>query len=127
MKHLLTSMLILLLVPVLCACGSQNEEPAEKTYAIAEAGSWTDGTYTAQADGYGGNFDVTVTIADGRIADITASNNDETPEYGGAALESMIPAMIDAQTYDVDAMSGATTTSDSLRDAVARCLEEASK
>lgn len=127
MKHLLISMLILLLVPALCACGSNAEEPAEKTYAIAEAGSWTDGTYTAQADGYGGGFDVTVTISGGQISDITAGDNNETPEYGGAAIETMIPAMINAQTYDVDATSGATTTSDSLRDAVARCLEQASK
>lgn len=127
MKHLLISTLILLLVPALCACGSQDDAPAEKSYAIAEAGSWTDGTYTAQADGYGGSFDVTVTISGGQIADITAGDNSETPEYGGAAIETMIPAMVEAQTYDVDATSGATTTSDSLRDAVARCLEQASE
>ena len=49
-----------------------------------------------------------------------------TPDRGGVAIETMIPSMIDGQTYDVDATSGATITGDALRDAVARCLEEAS-
>lgn len=127
MKYILIACLMLLLVPVLSACGGSTKETSEPSYTISEPGTWTDGTYTAQADGYAGSFTVTVTIADGRIANIEAGDNDETPQYGGEALKSMIPEMIDNQTYDVDSVSGATHTSSGLRAAVAQCLEEASK
>lgn len=122
MRKLLVLFGLLCLLP-LAGCSSENEE---KTYAIADAGSWTDGKYSAQAEGYAGSFSVTVTIADGRLQSIDVGHHSETPDRGGAAIDSMIPKMIDAQSYDVDAVSGATITADGLRDAVARCLEEAS-
>lgn len=122
MKILLSALLAFLLVPVFAGCSSQEE----KSYTIAEPGSWRDGTYTAQADGYNGSFSVSVTISDGHISAIDADSHNETPDRGGVAIETMIPSMIDGQTYDVDATSGATITRDALRDAVARCLEEAS-
>ena len=122
MKILLSALLAFLLVPVFVGCSGQEE----KSYTIAEPGSWRDGTYTAQADGYNGSFSVSVAISDGHISAIDADSHNETPDRGGVAIETMIPSMIDGQTYDVDATSGATNTADALRDAVARCLEEAS-
>lgn len=122
MKILLSALLAFLLVPVFVGCSGQEE----KSYTIAEPGSWRDGTYTAQADGYNGSFSVSVAISDGHISAIDADSHNETPDRGGVAIETMIPSMIDGQTYDVDATSGATITRDALRDAVARCLEEAS-
>lgn len=122
MKILLSALLAFLLVPVFVGCSGQEE----KSYTIAEPGSWRDGTYTAQADGYNGSFSVSVAISDGHISAIDADSHNETPDRGGVAIETMIPSMIDGQTYDVDATAGATITGEALRDAVARCLEEAS-
>lgn len=122
MKPLLFPLLLLCLMPLLVGCANEDAP----SYNIAEAGSWKDGTYTATADGYDSPFTVTVTIADGRIERIDAADNNETPAHGGVAIETMIPEMTSAQTYDVDTTSGATITSDALRDAVARCLEKAS-
>ena len=119
MKILLSALLAFLLVPVFAGCSGQEE----KFYTIAESGSWHDGTYTAQADGYNGSFSVSVTISGGHISAIDAGGHNDR---GGVAIEKMIPSMIDGQTYNVDATSGATITGDALRDAVARCLEEAS-
>ena len=48
MKILLSALLAFLLVPVFAGCSGQEE----KSYTIAEPGSWRDGTYSAQADGY---------------------------------------------------------------------------
>ncbi len=43
------------------------------------------------------------------------------------AFAIVLPAeMIKGQTYEVDATSGATITSNGIKDAVARCLEQAS-
>lgn len=122
MKILLSALLAFLLAPVFVGCSGQEE----KSYTIAEPGSWRDGTYTAQADGYNGSFSVSVAISDGHISAIDADSHNETPDRGGVAIETMIPSMIDGQTYDVDATAGATITGDALRDAVARCLEKAS-
>lgn len=48
-------------------------------------------------------------------------------DKGGVVIEKLPGQMIDNQTYDVDAISGATVTSDALKEAVARCLEQASR
>lgn len=99
----------------------------QKTFAIAEAGSWQDGLYTKTAEGRNGNFPVYITIENGFISAIDAEDNRETPEKGGKAISVMIPKMISAQSYDVDIVSGATITSDALENAVAEALEEASR
>ena len=95
--------------------------------SVAEAGSWTDGTYTETAEGKKGDFEVTVTIEDGFISDIAVGDNEETPDRGGVAIEEIPAEMIEAQSVDVDGVSGATITSDALKDAVTRCLEDASE
>lgn len=113
---------------LLCtACGGGGEAPAARTYDIAPAGQWTDGTYHASAPGYGGDLAVSVTVSGGEMTAIDADAPNETPDRGGAAIEQMIPAMLDAQSVEVDGVSGATETADALRDAVAQCLEAASQ
>lgn len=111
---------------LLCTACSSDAETAARTYDIAPAGQWTDGTYHASSAGYGGDLAVSVTITDGEMSAIDAADHNETPDYGGAAIETMIPAMLDAQSVDVDSVSGATETSTALKDAVAQCLEQAS-
>lgn len=125
MKPILASLLALSLC-LFAACAPKDAADEEKTYTIAESGSWTDGTYSTEAEGYIAPFTVQVTIENGRLAAIDASDNSETADIGASAIQSMIPDMIAAQTYDVDAASGATASVEALRDAVARCLEEAS-
>lgn len=123
MKKLITTFCIVLILPIVSACGSNNEA----SYNIAQPGEWTDGTYTQSAKGYRGDFPVTVTIEEGKMTDITVGKNDETPDRGGKAIKEMPEAMIAAQTHEVDGISSATRTSDGLKDAVARVLEDASK
>lgn len=106
---------------VLAACGK-----TETNYNIDDAGSWKDGIYTETAKGEKGNFDVTVIISDGKISDIQIGDNKETQDIGAKAIAELPAEMIKGQTYEVDAISGATITSDGMKDAVARCLEKAS-
>lgn len=122
MKKLITTFCIALFMPILSACGAD-----EPSYQIAAPGNWTDGTYTQSGKGYRGNLSVTVTIEGGKMTDIEIGKNEETPDRGGKAIEKMPKAMIEAQSHDVDGISGATRTSDGLKDAVARALEDASK
>ena len=107
--------------------GSESSEGSEAGYSIAEAGTWTDGVYTQTAEGKNGSFDVTVTIEDGSIKSVEIGDNDETESKGGVAIEELPDEIVEAQSYDVDAVSGATVTSEAIEDAVARCLEAASE
>ena len=120
-KRKLTAIFICVFAIALTACGK-----TETNYNISDSGSWKDGTYTETAKGKKGNFVVTVIISDGKISDIQIGGNKETPDIGGKAIDELPAEMIKRQTYEVDAISGATITSDGIKDAVAKCLEQAS-
>ena len=117
----LTAIFICAFAIVLTACGK-----TETNYNINDSGSWKNGNYTETAKGKKGKFDVTVIISDGKISDIQIGDNKETPDLGGKAIDELPAEMIKRQTYEVDAVSGATITSNGIKDAVARCLEQAS-
>ena len=117
----LTVIFICVFAIVLAACGK-----TETNYNIGDSGSWKDGIYTETAKGKKGDFDVTVIISDGKISDIQIGDNEETPDLGGKAIAELPAEMIKGQTYEADAISGATITSNGMKDAVARCLEQAS-
>lgn len=127
LKKYIGMMVITALILSLTACGSDGEQTSQKEYQITESDTWTDGTYTEIATGKKGNFEVTITIESGKIVSIEVGDNEETPDKGGVAISELPDKIIDAQTYDVDAVSGATVPSDGLKDAVARCLERASE
>ena len=84
-----------------------------------------DGEYTGVSRGFYGDLNVTLTIREGKIADIRVENCPETPELGGKAIEIMTAAMIENNTSGVDSVSGATVTSAMFRMAVNSLLKEA--
>lgn len=111
---------------VLSGCGASDTE-TKAVYEIGESGTWTDGTYIETAKGKKGSFDVTVIIEEGMISTVTVGDNKETPDRGGVAIRQLPDQIVEAQSYEVDAVSGATVTSNGIKDAVARCLEKASQ
>ena len=96
---------------------------AEETAAL---GPYQDGSYTASAQGFGGDVTVTVTIQGGYIADITVDDaSGEDAAYFSMA-EGILEDILAAQSAEVDTVSGATFSSMGLKNAVAAALEEAS-
>lgn len=120
LKNITFVCLILLL---LTGCASQNEN----SVPMKQSGEFADGTYTETAKGKNGKFDVTVVIEDGRIAEVTIGDNNETPDKGGVAVDQLPQKIVDEQTYEVDVVSGATITSDGIKRAVKKCLQDASE
>lgn len=104
---------------VLCGCTQPKQEDTNKNQI------YTDGTYDVIAQGYGGDFNVKVTIKDDKIADIVVSEHNETPSLGGVAIEQIITQMKEKNTFDVDTVSGATKTSQALINAVKTAQENA--
>lgn len=128
MKRTVFMIILISLTTFLVTGCSHNASPLSlEDYNISEAGMWHAGIYTETATGKKGKFDVTVTIANGKITDIVIGDNNETPERGGVAIETIPLEIISTQSLDVDVVSGATITSNGIKDAVARCLEKASQ
>lgn len=122
---MMISLLLAGAIVLLALSGSDTD--TETVYKIGESGTWTDGTYTETAAGKNGSFEVTVIIRDGMISSIDVGENKETADRGGVAIEQLPDKMLEAQSYEVDAVSGATVTSNGLKNAVAKCLEKASE
>ena len=91
----------------------------------AETGKYTPGTYTASAKGIASDVTVTMTFDANSIVDVKIDATGETPELGGAAAPKLEQAILEAQGLDVDAVSGATVTSDAVKKAVADCISQA--
>lgn len=92
--------------------------------SIDEPSSYKDGVYTGSAQGYGGITTVEVTISNGQITNIKIlSHHDDSPYINNAS--SLIDAIINAQSTNVDAVSGATYSSSGIINAVRDALSKA--
>lgn len=92
----------------------------------AGAENLTDGTYTSSAKGCLSDVEVTVTVSGGKVSEVAIDASGETPELGGAAAETLADALTKAgSTNGVDAVSGATLTSEAVFTAMNDCLSQA--
>ena len=66
-------------------------------------------------------------MADGKIAAVVVAENHETQAVAAAALEKVPQAIVDANSVDVDGVSGATLTSGRIKDAAVQCLTQAAQ
>mgnify|MGYP001157689201 FL=1 len=89
--------------------------------------TFKDGTYEATVDGQDGPMTVEVIIQEGKINAVTVKDHKETVTVGGPALETLPAAIVEANSINIDAISGATLSSERLFQAVAACLDEASQ
>ena len=85
----------------------------------------TPGTYTAEAKGFSSDVKVTVTLTETGIADVTLDVSGETPAIGGAAADALKAAILEKQSAEFDAVAGATVTSNAVKAALQKCLDEA--
>ena len=82
-------------------------------------------TATGEGEGYGGTITAEVTMAGDRILDLQLTGADETPEIGGAAITALQDEILEKQSLDgVEAVSGATWTSDGVFDAIRSAMGE---
>ncbi|MPM26187.1 Electron transport complex subunit RsxG [bioreactor metagenome] len=96
-------------------------EPTKETSA-KPAEPAPEGALTATAKGFGGDVTVTVVVEGDDIVSVTAVGADETPGIGSNALEQLPGKIAEADSTDVDGVSGATYTSDAIKKAVEEAL-----
>lgn len=75
--------------------------------------------------GMGGDVTVKVAYADGTITAVEVVSESETPEIGGKALETLPAQVVEANSPDVDVVTGATLTSTAFMAAVKDAVSQA--
>ena len=85
----------------------------------------TDGTYTGEGKGRNGTITVEVTIKAGKLDAVKVVKHTETVGISDAAVADFPKAIVAAQSTAVDAVAGATMTSEGIRAAVAQAIQKA--
>ena len=92
--------------------------------AFAES-TYQSGTYEATEAGFGGDVTVEMTFNESRITDVKIVGESETDGVGSKAVEALPAAILEAQSAEVDGISGASFTSKAIVLAAQDCIDQA--
>lgn len=121
----------------LAACGSKEESTggantagtdttaAQENGGEVTAGTYTAGTYTATAKGNNGDLTLEVTFDSDAIKSIKIKEHSETPGISDAPIAKIPESIIANQSLNIDAVTGATNTSNAILTAVADAVNQA--
>ena len=118
MKKYLSLILVLSMVLCMAAYGAAPVQ-------AENANLFTPGTYTGVGAGKNGDITVEVTFSAEKIERITVVSHSETPSLSDAAIANIPTQIVESQSLGVDAVSGATYTSNGIVDAVADAVKQA--
>ncbi|MCQ2509057.1 MAG: FAD-binding protein [Lachnospiraceae bacterium] len=99
---------------------------SEEIQAAASGLTFTPGTYTASRKGIASDVVVEMTFSEDMITDVKIDCSGETEGIGNKIGDEMAQKIISAQDCTVDAVSGATVTSNAIMEAAAECMSLAS-
>ena len=107
------------------ANSSDGSSDSKGSDANSASGSYKDGEYLGKASAYNGNVEVKVTISGGKMTAIDIVKTKDDEDYFFDAQKKVIPEILEKQSTDVDAVAGATTSSEGIAHAVQKALEQA--
>ena len=84
-----------------------------------------DGVYQGQGSGNRGEVKVSVTVKDNKITDVTIDQQDETSGISTAALKKAPKLIVEHQSYNIDAVTGATISFQAVQKAVKDAVSKA--
>lgn len=87
---------------------------------------YTAGTYEGRAMGFGGDVVAVLAVDGSKITEVKLEGENETENVGKAALSELSDQIMKAQSADIDGVSGATVTSEAVKEAVENALKKAS-
>lgn len=103
------------------AAESKDDAPAKKSVPD----TFTDGKWIGSSMGHDNKLMVEVTVANGALANVKVLRNDDTIGVGSVAGSMMAAKILKDQNLDVDVITGATTTSMAVTNAVIDAIENA--
>ncbi|HOB35567.1 MAG: FMN-binding protein [Firmicutes bacterium] len=83
-----------------------------------------DGVYVGEGEGFHGITRVSFRMVSGELKDLEVLEHNDTPEYANKAFATLIPAITEAQSLEVDLASGATFSSQGLLDAIMDAIKK---
>lgn len=99
---------------------------ASFTLATVADAAYKDGTYQGEGDGLHGKITVSVDIKGGKITDVKVLKHSDTDMIIQAPIDNMIPEIIKKNgTQEVETVSGATSSSKGIQQAVQNALSKA--
>ena len=105
---------------------NENNSNEEEEMVEDEDLDLTDGVYETTGEGYNGDIVVETTIEGGEIVNVEVVSHDETEDIGTDAIDDLPAMIVDENSANVDGVSGATASSDGIKEAVRAAMEEAS-
>lgn len=82
-------------------------------------------TGTGKATGYGGDVTVTITVQDSKITKCEIVGDGETENVGKAALPDLEKQVVEANGAEIEGVSGASVTSEAVKEATKAAMAEA--
>lgn len=100
-------------------------QPKGSQQSIVDLGPLRDGSYIGTGIGFGGTMQIKVVVEDGRIHKINPIYHNETTGYYEEVFRRVPLDIIESQSLNVDAISGATATSRGFLNAVKSGINQA--
>ncbi|MBR3069480.1 MAG: FAD-dependent oxidoreductase, partial [Lachnospiraceae bacterium] len=119
-------------VPMPADAGSSSEGTGASGTGSGEgaadaSGEYLPGTYTNEAVGFGGPVKVAVTVGEnGGVTNVEITGDSETPDVGGKAIPKLAEQILTAQSAEIDGVSGASVTTQAVKDAASKVFMSAS-
>lgn len=108
------------------ATATPTQAPAEATPApVEEPAAYQAGSYTAAAKGKNGDIVVETVFDDNSIVSVTIQENAETAHIFRAVAERVPADIVENQSLNIEAVSGATISRGAILSAVADCVAQA--
>ena len=107
--------------------GTSSSKPHTTITTVTPTNGYADGVYLGEGEGYEGPMTVRVTVFGGKVTSIELVSSMDDEPYFGRAWATVPGRIIAAQTTSVDAVSGATYSSEGIRDAVNNALKKAAE
>lgn len=104
---------------------SESSQEASEAGQEAAAGGMTAGTYEGTGKGNNGPIVLEVVVTEEAIQSVTVVEHGETPGISDAALERIPAQIVEYQSLNLDAVSGATNSSNGILDGVADAIVKA--
>lgn len=102
------------------------EEAIEDIADVASVAGLKSGEYTETAQGMGGPVSVTLIVKDGILVDVSIVGDSETQGIGSVAIEECAEQLKEAGSAVIDGVSGATVTSNAIKEAASAAFRKAS-